>query len=167
MDFILDGHMLDTTSTCTESEITSIVEACTINITSPTVQITIDGTKDVDDRIKIKVGRDKAAVDAETAGPDQNNFPSDGSSANLSFQPGRNLLSVWGDEDGSGSTAPTEHFFRINLVPYWELNGEHSVKRQRLPGHRSTTPRLWTRSPMPTVSSPHSSEIPPNSGSST
>ena len=123
VDFILDGHMLDTTSTCTESEITSIVEACTINITSPTVQITIDGTKDVDDRIKIKVGRDKAAVDAETAGPDQNNFPSDGSSTNLSFQPGRNLLSVWGDEDGSGSTAPTEHFFRINLVPYWEWNG--------------------------------------------
>ena len=123
VDFILDGHMLDTTSTCTESAITSIVEACTINITSPTVQITIVGTKDVDDRIEIKVGRDKAAVDAETTSLSHNHFPSDGDSANLSFQPGRNLLRVWGDEDGDGSIAPTEHFFRINLVPYWEWNG--------------------------------------------
>ena len=38
----------------------------------------------------------------------------------LTLPEGRNLLRVWGDEEtGHGE----EHFFRVNVVPYWELNG--------------------------------------------
>ena len=43
--------------------------------------------------------------------------------------------------------------FQINVVPYWEWNGEHSVEGQRLPGHNRQRTRLWTRSPMTTASS--------------
>ena len=124
VDFTLDGQELDTTSTCTVSDITSIVAACTINILNSTVPLTIDGMIDVNDQLSIKVGRDKDAVDAATRLFSHNHFPNDGDSVNVPFQAGRNLLLIWGDEDGGGPTAATEHFFRINLVPYWELNGE-------------------------------------------
>ena len=49
-EFTLDGEMLDTTGTCSESDIASIVDDCTINIDTKSPVFAVDGTLDSDDR---------------------------------------------------------------------------------------------------------------------
>ena len=63
-DFILDGEDLDTTGTCSEDDIDMIADGCTINIDTTSVVFAVDGTLDNNDRLSLKIGRDKTAVDA-------------------------------------------------------------------------------------------------------
>ena len=47
-------------------------------------------------------------------------------------------MRLWGDEDGSGGSSSEEHFYRVNVLPYWELNGDRLSKSDDC---RSTTDR--------------------------
>ncbi len=124
VEFIIAGQTLDTTGTCSETDITQIAAGCTEDITNPMPQFGVVGTLDSDDRVEVRIGRDLAgltsvAYESDLQGLNKRITPT--------FQPGRNLLRVWGDEDGdSGGTE--QHFFRINVVPYWELNGDQLSK---------------------------------------
>ena len=128
-EFTLDGKDLDTDGTCNEDNIEDVSDDCTINIDTTTVIFAADGTLDSDDRIRIKIGRDKAAVDTASTVVDEDDiFDFDEEKeAELTFQAGRNLMHLWGDEDGT-SGGGEEHFYRVNVVPYWELNGDRLSK---------------------------------------
>ena len=126
-DFTLDGKTLDTTGTCSESNIGSIPDACTINIETKSPVFAVDGTLDSDDRINIRTGRDKAAVDASSAIADESDLRGDDQTVDLTFPEGRSLLRVWGDEDDTAG-GEEEHFFRVNVAPYWEWNGNRLSK---------------------------------------
>ena len=118
-EFTLDGQMLDTTGACDESDITQITDDCTINIASTSVAL-----RAVDARtggtFYVKVDRDKAALDAnpQTVAA-LGDFDEAGDSKDITFEVGRNLMLMNGGSD---------HFFRVNVVPYWELNGERLSK---------------------------------------
>ena len=113
-EFTLDGQMLDTTGACDESDITQITDDCTINIASTSVAL-----RAVDARtggtFYVKVDRDKAALDAnpQTVAA-LADFNEAGDSKDITFEVGRNLMLMNGGSD---------HFFRVNVVPYWEWNG--------------------------------------------
>ena len=55
-EFTLDGRTLDTTGTCSESDIGSITDGCTINIETKSPVFVVDGTLDSNDRININTG---------------------------------------------------------------------------------------------------------------
>ena len=118
-EFTLDGQMLDTTGACDESDITQITDDCTINIASTSVAL-----RAVDARtggtFYVKVDRDKAALDAnpQTVAA-LADFNEAGDSKDITFEVGRNLMLMNGGSD---------HFFRVNVVPYWEWNGERLSK---------------------------------------
>ena len=128
-EFTLDGKDLDTDGPCNEDNIEDVTDACTIDIDTTTVIFAVDGTVDLDDRIRVKIGRDKAAVDAAGTVIDEDDFTNvnDDKEEELTFQAGRNLMRLWGDEDGSPGGGE-EHFYRVNVVPYWELNGDRLSK---------------------------------------
>ena len=126
-EFTLDGEDLDTDGPCNEDDIDQITDACTINIYTTRVTFAVDGTLDSDDRLDVKIGRDKAAVDAASRSADQGDLRGMDQEETLTFQVGRNLMRLWGDEDGT-SGGGEEHFFRVNVVPYWELNGDRLSK---------------------------------------
>ena len=88
-------------------------------------QFGVVGTLDSDDEVSVRIGR-TFTVSTEVA--DESDLQGPNKRINPTFQPGRNILTIWGDEDGSGSTAAEQHFFRINVVPYWEWNGERLSK---------------------------------------
>ena len=119
VEFIIAGQTLDTTSTCSEDDITQIADDCTENITNPTPQFGVVGTLDGNDRVQVNIGRNLAGV---TQVADQSDLQGANARITPTFQPGRNLLTIWGDEDGDSGGAE-QHFFRINVVPYWEWNG--------------------------------------------
>ena len=124
VDFIIAGQMMDTTGTCNVTDITMIADGCTHDITNPMPQFGVVGTLDTDDRVSVKVGRDFAGL---TDVADQSDLQGENQRILLDLQPGRNLLRVWGDEnEAPGGTE--QHFFRINVVPYWELDGERLSK---------------------------------------
>ena len=128
-DFTLDGQDLDTgDSNCLEDTIGDVTAACTINIDTTTAIFAVDGTLDSNDRLGVKIGRDKAAVDAASNAIDASDLVGADAEATLTFQVGRNLMRLWGDEDGSGGSSSEEHFYRVNVVPYWELNGDRLSK---------------------------------------
>ena len=128
-DFTLAGQDLDTgDSNCLEDTIGDVTAACTINIDTTTAIFAVDGTLDSNDRLGIKIGRDKAAVDAASNAVDASDLVGADAEATLTFQVGRNLMRLWGDEDGSGGSSSEEHFYRVNVVPYWELNGDRLSK---------------------------------------
>ena len=127
VNFTLDGQALDTTGTCSEDSIGDITDACTIDIDKAGVAFAVVGELDGNDRLSVKIGRDLAAVNAATEILDEGDLQGTNASAFLNFNIGRNLLRVWGDEDQS-SGDDEEHFFRVNLVPYWSLNGERLSK---------------------------------------
>ena len=128
-DFTLAGQDLDTgDSNCLEDTIGDVTAACTINIDTTTAIFAVDGTLDSDDRLNIKIGRDKAAVDAASNAIDASDLVGADAEATLTFQVGRNLMRLWGDEDGSGGSSSEEHFYRVNVLPYWELNGDRLSK---------------------------------------
>ena len=126
-DFTLDGQALDTSGTCSEDDIAAIAEACTINITTRSPVFAVHGTVDSDDRITVKTGRDSAAVNTATTATDQDDLRGTDRTATLTLAEGRHLLRLWADEDTS-SGGSEEHFFRVNIRPYWELNDERLSK---------------------------------------
>ena len=125
VEFIIAGQELDTTGTCSEGDITQIAAECTENITNPMPQFGVVGTLDSDDEVSVRIGR-TFMVSTEVA--DESNLQGPNKRINPTFQPGRNILTIWGDEDGSGPTGAEQHFFRINVVPYWEWNSERLSK---------------------------------------
>ena len=126
-EFTLDGKDLDTTGVCNEDSIGDIAAACTINIDTRSPVFAVVGTLDSDDRLSVTTGRDQAAVDAATAAADQSTLRGTDQSVSLTIAAGRNLLRLWGDEDGSPGGSE-EHFYRVNVLPYWELNGDRLSK---------------------------------------
>ena len=68
-EFTLDGQDLKTDGTCNEDTIGDVTDACTIDIDTTTAIFAVDGTLDSDDRLNVKIGRDKAAVDAASKPP--------------------------------------------------------------------------------------------------
>ena len=128
-DFTLDGKELDTDdANCLEDTIGDVTDDCTINIDTTTAIFAVDGTLDSNDRLSIKIGRDKAAVDAASAVVDHNDLVGTDDEETLTFQVGRNLMRLWGDEDGDGGSSSEEHFYRVNVLPYWELNSDRLSK---------------------------------------
>ena len=126
-NFFLEGQELDTTGTCSESDITAITDDCTLDFDSTVLHVTLDGSLDTDDRIDIKIGRDLSEVNAASTSVDQDDLPGGIGRPPVTFQVGRNLMRVWGDEDEVSGGEET-HFFRVNVVPYWEWNGERLSK---------------------------------------
>ena len=125
--FTLDGQALDTSGTCNENDIAAVAEACTINITTKAPVFAVHGTVDSDDRMTVRTGRDSAAVDAAATATDQDDLRGTDRTATLTLAEGRHLLRLWADEDTS-SGGSEEHFFRVNIRPYWELNDERLSK---------------------------------------
>ena len=101
-DFTLAGQDLDTgDSNCLEDTIGDVTADCTIDIDTTTAIFAVDGTLDSNDRLGVKIGRDKAAVDTASNAVDQGDLVGADAEATLTFQVGRNLMRLWGDEDGS------------------------------------------------------------------
>ena len=113
-DFTLDGKALDTTGTCSETDVASISDGCTINIIIKAPVFAVDGTLDSNDRLTIKTGRDKAAVDAASNIADENDLRGTDQTVVLTFPEGISLLRLWGDEDGTAGGGE-EHFFQVNV----------------------------------------------------
>ena len=126
-NFTLDGQALDTSGTCSEDDIGSVADACTINITTKAPVFAVHGTVDSDDRITVKTGRDSAAVNAASATADQEDLRGTDQTATLTLAEGRHLLRVWADEDTS-SGGSEEHFFRVNILPHWEWDRQQLSK---------------------------------------
>ena len=122
VDFTLDGQELDTTGTCSETDIGSIVDDCTIDIETKSPVFAVDGTVDSDDRIGIRTGRDLAAAQAASEVATADDLRGADQTVTLTFPEGRSLLRLFGDEN-EVSGGSELHFFRVNVVPYWEWNG--------------------------------------------
>ena len=126
-EFTLDGHDLKTDGTCNEDTIGDITDACTINIDTTRVIFAVVGTLDSDDRLTVKISRDRATVYAASSAVGLGDLVGTDDEETLTFQAGRNLMLLWGDEDGT-SGGSEEHFYRVNVLPYWELNGDRLSK---------------------------------------
>ena len=127
-EYTLDGKELDTDdANCLEDTIGDVTDACTINIDTTTATFAVDGTLDSDDRLSIKIDRDKAAVDTASVIVDEGGLGGTDRQVELTFEVGRNLMRLWGDEDGSPGDSEV-HFYRVNVLPYWELNGDRLSK---------------------------------------
>ena len=113
-EFTLDGQALDTSGPCDEDTIGDITDACTINIDTTTVIFAVDGTLDSDDRLNVKIGRDKAAVDAASESADESDLRGTDQTVTLTFPAGISLMRVWGDENTSPGGSE-EHFYRVNV----------------------------------------------------
>ena len=122
VEFSLDGHLLDTTGTCTEGDITQIADACTINIETKSPVFAVDGTVDSDDRIFVRTGRNAAAIVGTTPVADADDLRGVDQTVTLTFPEGRTQVQIWADEDEviGGSVI---YSYRVNVVPYWEWNG--------------------------------------------
>ena len=114
-EFTLDGQDLDTSdSNCLEDTIGDIIADCTIDIDTTTVIFAVVGTLDSNDRLNVKIGRDKAAVDAASESADESDLRGTDQTVTLTFPAGISLMRVWGDEDGSPGGSE-EHFYRVNV----------------------------------------------------
>ena len=114
-EFTLDGQDLDTTgANCNEDTIGDVIDACTINIDTTTPIFAVDGTLDSNDRLTVKIGRDKAAVDAASESADESDLRGTDQTVTLTFPAGISLMRVWGDEDDSPGGSE-EHFYRVNV----------------------------------------------------
>ena len=113
-EFTLDGQDLTTDGTCNEDTIGDITDACTINIDTTTPIFAVDGTLDSNDRLTVKIGRDKAAVDAGSESADESDLRGTDQTVTLTFPAGISLMRVWGDEDDSPGGSEV-HFYRVNV----------------------------------------------------
>ncbi len=127
VEFIFDAQQLDTTGTCSESDITAIAAGCIVNIHTKSPVLAVQGTVDSDDRLSIKTGRDKAAVDTASDVADADDLRGTDQTVTLTLPEGRSLLRLWGDDDEVAGDEE-EHFFRVNVMPYWEWNGDRLSK---------------------------------------
>ena len=125
--FTLDGQALDTSGTCSDDDIAAVTDDCTIDITTRSPVFAVHGTVDSDDRIGIRTGRDLAAALAATEVAGESELRGEDQTVTLALPEGRSLLRLWDDEDGE-SGGEQASFFRINVLPYWELNGEQLSK---------------------------------------
>ena len=128
VDFTLDGKALDTTGTCSETDVASISDGCTVNIIIKEPVFAVVGTVDSDDRLSIKTGRDKTAVDGASTSADESDLRGADQTVILTLPEGRSLMRLWGDEDEASGDSE-EHFYRVNVLPSWTLDG------QTLPTH--------------------------------
>ena len=126
-EITLDGLTLDTDTACDVDDVASIPEGCTVNIETGSPVFAVAGTVDPDDRIAITTGRDKAAVGAASESADESGLRGDDQTVGLTFPEGRSLLRVVTDEDEAAGGEET-HYFRVNVVPHWELNGQRLSK---------------------------------------
>ena len=140
-EFTLDGQTLDTTGTCNKEVIGDIADACTINIDTKTPVFAVDGTLDSDDRLTVKTGRDKLTVDAATESISEGQLRGADQTVTLPLPEGTSLMRLWGDDDEVAG-GEEEHFFRVNVVPYWESNGDRLSKNS---GCQSATDRTVTQ----------------------
>ena len=124
-EFTLDGQDLKTDGTCNEDTIGNVTDACTIDIDTTTAIFAVDGTLDSDDRLNVKIGRDKAAVDAASESADESDLRGTDQTVTLTFPAGISLMRVWGDEDGSPGGSEV-HFFRVNVEPRAEIEAVKS-----------------------------------------
>ena len=113
-ELTLDGQDLKTDGTCNEDAIGNITDACTINIDTTTATFAVVGTLDSDDRLTVKIGRDKAAVDAASESADESDLRGTDQTVTLTFPAGISLMRVWGDENTSPGGSE-EHFYRVNV----------------------------------------------------
>ena len=113
-ELTLDGQALDTDGPCNEDTIGDVTDACTINIDTTTAIFAVDGTLDSNDRLTVKIGRDKAAVDSASESADESDLRGTDQTVTLTFPAGISLMRVWGDEDDSPGGSE-EHFFRVNV----------------------------------------------------
>ena len=125
--FTLDGKALDTSGTCSEDDIGAVADACTINITTKSPVFAVHGTVDSDDRISIRTGRDITAALAASEIAGESELRGTDQTVTLTLAEGRHLLRVWEDEDGD-SGGEQARFFRINVLPYWELDSQQLSK---------------------------------------
>ena len=112
--------MLTTTGACNEPDIDSVIAACTINILDAIVPLEIDGTLDATDDVTFRIGRNSAATISAPLAASAPDFTSDGNQVDLTFEAGKNLMRVTDDT--------VLHYFRVNVVPYWELNDQRLSK---------------------------------------
>ena len=122
VDFTLGGQALDTSgSNCQADLFADIGSGCTINLLTTGATIAIVGTYDSNDRMSVRTGPGRNNLTTVAEGDIED---LDGASdLDLTFQPGRNLLRLWGDEDGNAGGAK-EHFYRVNVLPTWTLDGQ-------------------------------------------
>ena len=126
-EITLDSQALDTDTACNMDDVASIPEGCTVNIETKSPVFAVVGTVDTDDLIAITTGRDKAAVDAASESADESGLRGDDQTVALTFPEGRSLLQVVTDEDEAAGGEET-HYFKVNVVPHWELNGQRLSK---------------------------------------
>ena len=122
-EFTLDGQMLDTTGTCSESDIAAISDDCTLDIFDATVPLTIDGTLSLSPGqvLVFQIARDSSGVVSARQAATQADFPNDGDSKDITFPAGRNLLRAI-------HAGTDQHYFGVNVLPYWELNDQRLSK---------------------------------------
>ena len=134
-EFTLDGQMLDTTGTCSESDIAAISDDCTLDIFDATVPLTIDGTLSLSPGqvLVFQIARDSSGVVSARQAATQADFPNDGDSKDITFPAGRNLLRA-------NHAGTDQHYFGVNVLPYWELERPTAVKGQRVPGGNRPQP---------------------------
>ena len=121
-EFTLDGQTLDTTGTCNESDIASVSATCTIDIFDTTVALQLDGTPVGSPEFTFHITRTFSLITVDTGVADEGDFSNDGDSVDLTFEAGRNLFYLYDLDTDTG------HYFRVNVVPYWELNGDRLSK---------------------------------------
>ena len=121
VEFIIAGQTLDTAGPCYVTDITMIADGCTHNITNPTPQFGVVGTLGSNAAVQVNIGRDLAGGSKVA---DQSDLQGANKRITPTFQPGRNLLQIFGDADNTISGGDETHYFQINVVPYWEWNGE-------------------------------------------
>ena len=132
VEFTLAGEDLDTIGTCSETDVASISDACTINIETKSPVLAVDGTVDSDDWIIVRTNRNLAEMNADIAATtdpaaDQDDLRGEDQTVTLTFPEGRSLLRIFGDEDETFGGGELYHF-RVNVVPYWEMNGQRLSK---------------------------------------
>ena len=109
-EFTLDGQTLDTTGTCSESDIASVSATCTIDISDTTVALQLDGTLEASAEFLFNIGRTSSLASNADAAASEGDFSNDGDSVDLTFEAGRNLLQLY------DLTEDTLHYFRVNVV---------------------------------------------------
>ena len=123
VDFIIAGQTMDTSGTCNDDDIADIVAACTHNITNPMPQFGIIGEMVPHSFLSVRTGRDLLSAFNDPIIAGASDFAGVDTRIRLNLPPGRSLLRLNGREGQDTNTIRT-YFYRINVVPYWELNGE-------------------------------------------
>ena len=107
-ELTLDGQNLDTTGTCTESDIAAISDACTINISETSVLLAISQALETGTSLIVKIGADATAAGEADNAATNTSFTATSLSTPLTFEVGPNLMLFI---VGFG----TFHYFQVNV----------------------------------------------------